>query len=114
MEDEIYVGQVEGIREDTIDFMSDLTYDDLLNAIEEENISGGIDVMIIGKRIGSGKKSREVGANWHHFESSEELFTFPESNQDVKSVSDSLEMFQELFHLPELPEKIVGFVIRPT
>lgn len=109
MADEYIVGEVDGVTEDTINFLPDVTWEDLLLAIEEEDITGGVDVMVIGKKIGSGKKTREVGASWIHLEDSEELYKV-----EGDPVNDTLEIVQDMFHTPELPEKIVGFIVRPT
>jgi hypothetical protein len=111
--DEYIIGHVEEIAEG-INFLSDLTMDDLLNALEEEDIVGGADIMILGKGVTSGKIKREVGGFTAHFEDTEELFSYLKGEYEPKSVGDSLEIFQQIFGLPEMPEKVVGFVIRPT
>lgn len=109
---EYLVGQVEDLNVDTIDSFPDLTMSDLLDALSEVNAVGGADIMILGKRVNSGKKSREVGAFVAHFEDTEELFEYRKEESDPDSVGDSLEMFQQIFGLAEEPEKVVGFIIR--
>lgn len=113
MADEYQVGQIENLNVDTIDLYPDLTMDDLQNALSEIDVVGPCDIMILGKRVNSGKKSREVGAFMAHFEDTEEIFEYLKGEYDPDSVADSLEIFAEIFGLAEEPEKIVGFVIRP-
>jgi hypothetical protein len=113
MADEYIVGITDGVSPDTIDFLPDLTMSDLLDGIEESNATSA-DIMIIGKKVTSGKKTREVGAFWRHWEDTEEIFNYLKGDYDPDRTDDSLEILQQLFGLPEQPEKVVGFIIRPT
>lgn len=110
--DEYLVGEVEGLDADTIDSFPDLNMSDLLDALSEIDASGAVDIMILGKRVNSGKHSREVGAMVMHFEDTEQIFEYQKGEYDPDRVDDSLEIFQQLFTLPEEPEKVVGFIIR--
>lgn len=112
MAEEYLVGQVEDLRADTIDSFPDLNMSDLLDALSEINATGAVDIMILGKRVNSGKNSREVGAMVMHFETTEEIFEYQKGEYDPENISDSLEIFQQLFTLPEEPEKVVGFIVR--
>lgn len=110
---EYIVGITEGLTPETIDFLPDLTMGDLQDALSQINVVGAVDVMILGKRVTSGKKGRDVGGFVQHFEDSEEIFIYLKGEYDPDSVDDSLNIFADIFGLGEEPEKIVGFVIRP-
>jgi hypothetical protein len=112
-EERIILGEEEGVNEDSIEFLPDVTFEDLLNAIDEQFLEGPADLLFIGKRVNSGKKNREVGGFVVHLEDILELDSFARK-QNLDPKTDTLELVQKLCGLEELPEKIVGIVIRET
>lgn len=114
MADEYLVGVTDGLSEETaFELLPDLTMSDLLDALAEIDVVGGCDIVLLGKNVTSGKKSRAVGGFTAHFEDTEEIFEYLKNEYDPDDIGDSLQVFQEIFGLGEEPEKIVGFVIRP-
>lgn len=108
---EFVLGVTEDVTPDSIDFLQETTFADLLDAIDEEFMEGPVDILIIGKRVNSGKHSREVGGFMLHLEDVLELGSYAESigkNPDT----DTNEIIVQLCGLPEEPEKIVGFIVR--
>lgn len=113
MAEEYLVGITDGLTENTnFDLLPDLTMSDLLDALTEIDVIGGCDILILGKRITSGKNSREVGGFTAHFEDTEEIFEYLKGEYDPDDVEDSLEIIEQIFGLGEPPEKVIGFVIK--
>jgi hypothetical protein len=108
---ELVIGITENVTPESIDFLPEITYADLLAAIEDEGIEGPVDLLIIGKRVNSGKHSREVGGFMLHLEDVGELALYGR-NTGMNEDTDTNEIIADLCNLPELPEKIVGFMIR--
>lgn len=108
---EFVVGITEDVTPDTIDFLPEVTFNDLLDAIDEEYIEGPVDLLIVGKRVNSGRQSREVGGFTLHLEDVLELGNYAR-NIGKNGDTDTNEIIMDLCNLPELPEKIVGYVIK--
>jgi hypothetical protein len=108
---EFVIGITEDVTPESIDFLPETTFSDLLDAIDKEYIEGPVDLLIIGKRVNSGKHSREVGGFTLHLEDVLELGTYAQNIGKDPDI-DTNEIIMDLCNLPELPEKIVGFVIK--
>lgn len=103
---EYTVGISEGIS--NVDFAPSVTWSQLLDKISDLNITGPMDLLVIGKLYTSSDK---ISGFTQHYDESEELF-YDLKDKDPDNEEDSLDYCWENMGMESRPDKIVGFVIR--